>query len=280
MGRFANTKELAKASWSVLKTDKELAVIPVLSFVVAGAATAMVAGGICFSLDTTTATTAGSDELTATPVTYVVGAVGYLLITFIVTFFTGALVAGALERFRGGNPTVSSSLSGAASRLGPLALWSLLTGTVGLILQSLEERAGFIGQLVLRGIGMAWQIVTWLAVPIIIDQGTGPITSLKASAGLFKKTWGENLISQAGLGLLGFLSMLVGVGVAVALVFVAPIVGIVVGVVWIAASAVLFSALNGILRTAVYLYATGQPVPQFSEQALAGAFRTRTSRFS
>lgn len=277
MGRFANSLELAKASWSVLRTDKELAVIPVVSFVCSTAVAAAVAGGVYLTLDVTT--TSAGDQLDPTPVSYAVGVVGYLLITLVVTFFMGALVAGAMERFRGGDPTLGSAFSKASARFVPLFLWAMVTGTVGLILQTLEERAGFLGQLVLRGIGMAWRVVTWLAVPVIIDQGTGPFTSLKSSAGLFKKTWGENLIAQGGLSLLGFVAMLPGIALGIGLLLLAPLVGIVVLVVWIAAVSVVFASLNGIFRTAIYLYASGQDVPQFDREVLAGAFGPRTSRF-
>jgi len=275
MGKFSNSLELAKQSWGVLVADKELAVFPVMSFVGAAAVTGIVGGAAYVTLDTTT-TTAGASELAPTPVTYVVGIVGYLAITFVVTFFAAALVAGALERFRGGDPTVASSLSTATSRLGPIFLWSMLTGTVGLVLQSIEERLGFLGTIVVRAVGMAWQIVTWLAVPVIVDQGTGPFVSLKASAGLFKKTWGENLIAQGGLGLLGFLALLPGMAVGVGLLAVLPVLGVVVLVVWIAFVSTTVAALNGILRTAIYLYATGQPVPQFSAASLAGAFTVKS----
>lgn len=278
MGRFANSLELTKASWGVLKADKELAAIPAISFVVSGAVTALVAGSVWFTLDVQTATTAGSDEYSPTPVTYVVGFVGYLLITFVVTFFTGALVSGALQRFRGSDPSLSSSFEGASKHLVPLFLWSLLSGTVGYVLQALEQRAGFLGQLVIRAVGMAWQVVTWLAIPVIIDQGTGPIDSLKQSAGLFKRTWGENLIAQAGLGIIGMLVMLPGILLGMGLMAALPVLGVVVLVLWIAGVSVVFSSLNGILRTAIYLYATGQQVPEFPTQALAGAFGPRKSR--
>lgn len=278
VGRFANSLELTKASWGVLKADKELATIPVVSFVVSGAVTLLVAGSMWFTLDVQTATTAGSDEYSPTPITYAVGFVGYLLITFVVTFFTGALVSGALQRFRGTDPTLASSFEAASKHLVPLFWWSMLSGTVGYLLQLLEQRAGFIGQLVVRAVGMAWQVVTWLAIPVIVDQGTGPIDSLKQSAGLFRKTWGENLIAQAGLGIIGMLVMLPGIVLGVALMAALPILGVVVLVVWIAAVSVVISSLNGILRTAVYLYATGQQVPQFPTAALAGAFGPRKGK--
>lgn len=274
MGRFGRSMQMFKASWGVLRDDKELAVIPVVSFVCSAAVVALAGGAAWFTVDVTT-TTAGQDTLNPTPLTYVVGFLGYVLVTFVVTYFTGAIVSAALERFRGGDPSLGSALGGASARLVPLFWWSVVAGTLGFILQALEERAGFLGQLVLRGIGLAWRVVTWLAVPVIIDQGLGPFDSLKTSAGLFKRTWGENLIVQGGLGLVNLLVLLPGIAAFAALSVALPLLGVPLLVLWIVTVAVVFSALNGILRTAVYLYASGQQAPGFESEMLAGAFGPR-----
>jgi hypothetical protein len=276
MKRFANSWNMAKASWGVLQSDKELMAIPVMSFFATAAVTILSGGAIYFSLAHHRVVEPGQSAFSATPLTYAVGAVAYLLITFVVTFFAAALVAGARERLLGGNPTLGSAFAVAYSRLGPIFLWSLLTGTVGLILNTIQNRAGILGSLVVRAIGMAWQIVTWLAVPVIVVEGTGPITSLKRSAGLFRQTWGENLIGQVGFGLIGFLFMVPGLIIAGLLTVHFPVVGILVGVAWIAAVSVVTSTLSGIFRTALYHYAAGQPVPsQFAPEQLSGAFQTR-----
>jgi hypothetical protein len=270
---------MAAASWRVLQSDKELMVIPILSFFATVAVAALSGGAVFISLAHNTTVAAGQSEYSPTPLTYAVGAVGYLLITFVVTFFAAALVAGARERLLGGNPTLGSAFATAGSRLGAIVLWSLLTGTVGLILNTIQQRAGFLGQIVVRLIGMAWQIVTWLAVPVIVVEGTGPLTSLKRSAHLFRQTWGENLIGQVGFGLVGFVFMAPGLVIAALLMVTMPVVGMVVGIVWIAVVSVVLSTLSGIFRTALYHYAAGQPVPpEFGRDELAAAFEPRRSR--
>jgi len=279
MRRFSNSWAMVKASWRVLQSDKELMAIPVMSFFATVAVALLCGGGLFLSLAHNTVVTAGQSEYSPTPLTYVVGVVGYLLITFVVTFFAAALVAGARERLLGGNPTLGSAFAVATSRLGAIFLWSLLTGTVGLILNAIQQRSGLLGQIVVRAVGMAWQIVTWLAVPVIVVEGTGPITSLKRSAHLFRQTWGENLIGQVGFGLVGFLFMAPGLLVAGILTALVPLLGIAIGVIWIAVVSVVLSTLSGIFRTALYHFAAGEPVPpEFGQAELAAAFRTRTSK--
>ncbi len=207
--------------------------------------------------------------------TYVVGAVGYLVITFVVTYFAAVLVSGAHQRLTGGNPTLGSAFAQASSRLGPILVWSLLTGTVGLILQAIRSRAGFLGQIVVNLVGMAWEIVTWLAVPVVVVEGTGAVDSLKRSASLFKRTWGENLVAQAGFGILGLVLMIPAVVIALLVGVAIPVAGIGLAAIWVAVVSVVLSALNGIFRTALYMYAAGEPDDRV---LLAGTARRRPSR--
>jgi hypothetical protein len=279
MGRISNSFAMAGASWRVLQSDRELFAIPVMSMVSTAAVALLGGGAIYFSLDRTAATADGSTGLSPTPLTYVVGVAAYLLITFVVTFFAAALVAGARERLMGGRPTLGSAFTMASTRLPEIVLWSLLTGTVGLVLNLIRNRAGLFGQVIGRLAGMTWEVVTWLAVPVIVAEGTGPMTSLRRSAGLFRHTWGENLAGQIGFGVLGLLALLPGVAISGLLMVTMPAVGLVVGVVWAVVTAVIISAMTGIFRTVLYQYAAGAPIPdEFSHADLAGAFRSRRSR--
>ncbi len=107
-------------------------------------------------------------------------------------------------------------------------------------------------------------------------------TALKRSKDLFKKTWGENVIGQFGLGAIGFLFTLPGIlliGIGVALGTAGLIVLGTVGVIWLVAAAVIVSALSGIYRTALYHYAAHGQVPgEFSGIDFGAAFRRRGNR--
>ena len=50
-------------------------------------------------------------------------------------------------------------------------------------------------------IGVAWTLATFLVVPVLVTRDVGPIDAVKESAGLLRETWGENLIGNVGLGL-------------------------------------------------------------------------------
>lgn len=275
MRRLSNSFALAGASWRVLVSDKQLMVIPVLSFLCTVAVAGLSGGAVIFSLHRATEVD-GTTSLGATPLTWVVGAVAYLLITFVVTFFAAALVAGARERLTTGRSSLGSAFATASRRLPEIFLWSLLTGTVGLVLNAIENRGGILIRLVARAVGMSWRIVTWLAVPVIVAEGTGPFTSLKRSAGLFRNTWGENLVGQIGFGLVALLALLPGLLIAGLLMVDLPLAGIVVGIMWVAVVSVVISTMTGIFRTVLYQFASGGSLPlEFDHGMLGEVFRSR-----
>ncbi len=276
--RISNSFAMAGASWRVLQGDKELMAIPVMSLLCTLALAVLSGGAVYVSLDHQAIGADASSGVSPSALTYVVGSIAYLLITFVVTFFAAALVAGARERLMGGKPNLGSAFSTASTRLPEIFLWSLLAGTVGLVL-NLVRRSGLLGQIISRVVGMTWEVVTWLAVPVIVAEGTGPFRSLSRSAGLFRHTWGENLIGQIGFGLFGLVAMVPGVVIAALLMIDFPVAGILVGFVWIAATSVVVSTMSGIFRTVLYLFASGAPIPpEFTDADLATAFSPRAGR--
>ncbi len=179
----------------------------------------------------------------------------------------------------GGDPTIGSSIRKAVQRIPGLVPWALLTTTVGLIISALRERAEGLGRFLLGGIELAWDVTTYLTVPAIIIDGQGPIGGLRESAGLLKRTWGENLASRVGFGIVGFVAALP----AVALIAVAVasgvdafvVAGVLLGGLWLALVVAVMSTLGGIFKTALYLYATTGQSPEGFERADLGATFTR-----
>jgi len=276
MGRISNTIALAKVSWRVLRKDRELLLIPVLSFLASIAVLALIWLPTLSTIDTSAV--AGESEDPGA-VLLLVGIITAMALSIISVFFNGALVAGAHERLSGGDPTVRSAVGRAFSRLPGLLPWAILTGTVGLILQAVRERAGWLGRFVVNMVGMAWQTATFLVVPAIVIDDHGAVSGLKASAALLKRTWGENIAARVGFGLLGFVAIIPAVLVVVAtgaLGGAALVLGILVAVPYLALVVVVLTALNAVFQTALYLYATTGSVPTgFDDSNLQASFSTR-----
>ena len=276
MGRISNTIALAKVSWRVLRKDRELLVIPVLSFLASIAALALIWLPTLSAVDASGL--AGKSEDPGA-ILLVVGVITAMALSIVSVFFNGALVAGAYERLSGGDPTVRSALGRAVSRLPGLLPWAILTGTVGLVLQAARERAGWLGRFVVNMVGMAWETATFLVVPAVVIDDHGAVSGLKASASLLKRTWGENIAARVGFGLLGFIAIIpavVVVAAAGALGGAALVLGILVAVPYVALLVVVLTALNAVFQTALYLYATTGSIPTgFADSNLQASFSTR-----
>lgn len=266
METLSRTWNLAKASWSVINHDRELLWIPVLNGLVC------LGVGALFFIPFLSL----SDNEAASGALVVVGVVFVAVLTSISVLFQGALVSGAHQRFTGGDPTVSSAIGGALAKAHRLIPWALLTATVGMILRMIREEAGFIGKIVSSLLDTAWQVLTFLVVPVVMFEDRGPIDGVKRSASLFKGTWGENVAARVGFGLLGFVLMIPGI-LLIVLGAAALWPLAVVGVLWIIAVAVVMTTMNAVFQTALYLYATEGEVPTgFGTTDVVASFGPKT----
>lgn len=264
MSRFQRSLALWRSSWAVLRSDRSLALFPIVSGL-ASVGTLLVLGLIGWATKGSEINSAGHTHYSASAATVLVVIVAYVAIAFIQTYFLAGLVASSDHVFRGEETTLSRGLAVASSRVGRILPWALVSATVSGILQAIEERAGFVGQIISSVLGAAWSVLTFLTVPIIVFEDVGPVHALKRSGTLLKQTWGENLFAQAGLGLFTIIPVLVAVGIGAlgvasgSAVVAVPLIALAVVVVLVAT--VVISALSGIYRTALYRYAVDGQVP-------------------
>ncbi|MET0420144.1 MAG: DUF6159 family protein [Acidimicrobiia bacterium] len=278
MNRIAASWEIAKRSWAVLRSDKSLAWFPIFSFLASVAVFAVI-GGLIALMGIDDSSTGSSLK----PLGWVLIVIAYLALAFVQTYFLAALVAGADQRLQGRNSTVSSALQVANSRLHRLLPWAAVSATVSIVI-TMIERQGIVGQVIARLVGLAWNLVTFLTIPILVIEDIGVGAAFTRSKDLFKQTWGENVVGQFGLGAVGFLVTLpafafIGIGAALGTAGLIVLGG--VAVVWLIVTATIMSALSGIYRTALYRYATSGQVPaDFAGSDFRAAFRQKRGRES
>ena len=278
-GRFSRSLELAKASFAVVRADKELMLLPVMSvfalivIVLSLAVPVAVLGGF--------STEAAQSE----PLAMLGALIFYVVTYFVALFFNAALVGAAMIRMDGGNPTLGDGLRIAWARKGRILGYALIAATVGLILRAIEERVGWLGSLVVKLIGVAWAVATFLVVPVLVTRDVGPVGAVKESAELLRSTWGENLIGNFGLGLVFMLVYFAWIGLGIAALVLAANTGyvtliaavVLVGVVGLLAISALQATMQGVYAAALYRHATRPeaPVPGFPPELMANAFRVK-----
>ncbi len=270
--------ELAKASLRVLRTDKELLLFPFVSFI----ALVIVTASFAVPMWLTGAITDAADGRLNIPGA-IVAFLFYLVSYTIIFFFNTALVGAAMIRLDGGDPTLRDGFRIAFSRLPQIIVYALIAATVGMILRWISERAGFLGVLVASVIGIAWNLATFLVVPVLVVERVGPIEAIKRSGSLLRKTWGEQVVGNVGIGLVFGLLALLAIVLGVALVAVLAqvsvilaIAGVVVTVLVVGTIALIGSAASGIFTASLYRYATkGDGGDLYRPETLAAAFRTK-----
>jgi len=271
-GRFSRSWQMIRHSAAILRQDRELIVFPLLSSI--AAFLVLISFIPLFDQGTTT-----PDE--QNPLNVIVLGLLYLAEYFVMFFFNAALVGAAMIRMDGGNPTISDGLHIAWSRFWQIFGYAMIAATVGVLLRAIGERFGFIGRMIIGLLGMAWTAASFLTVPILISRDIGPVDAVKESASLLKQTWGENVISNAGIGLvfmLFYVLAFVVIGVILSLVSTTGnmplIIGIVVAsILGLVILGLLQAALQGILSVVLFRFATdGQDTGEFSTDDLSHAF--------
>jgi hypothetical protein len=273
MSKIRRGWALTKKSWGVLNGHRELIRFPLYGAM----ATILLAivfigpGLLLIEKDAL----AGAIPLLVIGV-YVLSAVGF--------YFSVALAAAADMIFRGeANVSVADGLAVARTRLSQICGWAAISTAISAVMALLENQGGIGGQIAARLVGMAWSLVTFLAVPVIAIEGTGPFETLKRSATLFKQRWGQqitgNLAIGAAIGLLGVLpsALLIAAGIAVwSSASFAGALMVIVGAIGLAISLLISKALSGIFGVALYRYALdGEAVGGFTPAELESAVKAK-----
>lgn len=302
-GRFDRSMKLFSASWGVLREDKSLAVFPLISAVSGLVVMATFAVPIFTWFSHSESTEVYSDLAQGyvhsstwhmDPAGWFLLGLGYFVLIYIGIFCNAALIYAANERLTGAGPgNLASGFRGAGAKAGAIVPWAVLSATVTLILRAAEERMGILGRIVIGIIGIAWTLVTYLVVPVLVlesDMSTG--RAISKSATLFKQTWGENVIGNAGFGLFGFLAVIPAFvlfmlgamsGTASIMILCA-----VLAVLWLIVTSQILAALSGIYRVALYRYAVDGRAPSaytmfdfneaFRPKRSSGLFSSSSSR--
>jgi hypothetical protein len=283
MRRVRHGWGLTKKSWALLRSNRELFKFPVYAAlsVVAVLAVTILPGLYLI---------AGVGELAGGVAGAAAIAVGLYLAIFVGIYFGVALAATADATFHGQAATVGDGMRVAGSRIWAIAGWAVVSAVVGTVLAAIQNIRG-VGPIISSVLGTAWSLVTFLAVPVIALEGTGPIATVKRSASIFRERWASQVTGNVAIG--GFV-ILVGVLPAIALIvgggalwvagsdpeIVAEMafgaVLVAVGIAALLVSLVILRAMHGVFGVALYRFASdGEVTGGFTAAELESAVRAR-----
>ncbi len=282
MGKLKASMTIVSESWELLKKDKEIMWFPVLSAITSIVALTILAGVMYFvvlSGNINNIAQVQGDGLS--PFGYFILFVYYLVMIFIVNFFESGIYIIAHARFNGQDLNFNDGIRGATENITKIFIWSLISATVGVVLQIIADRSRFIGKIVVWMLGAAWGILTFFSLPSLIIGKKSVQDSFKDSAATIRKTWGETIIVNLGVGL--FFTMITFVLFAIMLVVFVLIPDIFVGIgllalflISIICITIISSALSSIFKLALYEYATSGKIPEgFSPNIIQNAIKVK-----
>ena len=265
--------EFATTAYSIIWHNKSLLVFPILS----GIAAALVIASFALPLWSSgtlelwmQAEEQGQQAAEQNKVAkYATLFAFYFCNYFVIVFFNCALIASAMKVLNGEEASVTYGIAIAAQRLPQIIAWALVSAVVGVVLRVIENANKRVGAIVSAVLGMAWTVLTYFVVPVIVMESAGPVKAFKRSASTLKSTWGEALMGHFSLGFIGFLVTLPVVLLAGVLVYFAGSTGsaaltvfaIAVGVIGIMLAAAASAAADTVFKAMLFSYATGQDLP-------------------
>jgi hypothetical protein len=276
MGKLASSFELMGASWEILKKDKEILFIPVIS----GFASMVILASFAIPF-----ILVGDADLTRRifkedkDFGMTILFIFYFLNYLIVVFFNSAIVACATIRMKGGDPTLLDGLNVASSRIFKIIMWSFVAATFGMILRLIQGRSNLLGKAIAGIFGIAWSLASYLVIPVLVNEDKWPFDAFADSIDLLKKAWGEGLVGSFSFGVVFAIMSLPAyfiLGLGVYTGGSALFLAVVAAIAYFLILSIFHSALQGIFQAALYQYARFGNVPTgFREDQLRFALRKR-----
>jgi hypothetical protein len=153
-----------------------------------------------------------------------------------------------------------------------------VTGSIGFVLEVMGRSNSPALRFARAVFGTGWSLVTYLAIPVMVQERRGGIPSLRRSGDLFRRTWGETTLSEVGLRVFTQYLMVLLVLLAVLLihVFGESVLALLLILALAGAAIGLIGSLEAIYRAALYVFASEGVVPEpFDRAELDAVWRTK-----
>lgn len=281
IGKFKASIELTKQSFALLSEDKEVLLFPLLSFFTSILAfiALIVISIVVFDVKEVLLSEDGSEsEAAMSAAWYVYIFFTYVVSVFITTYFQAGLVTIVYARINKENKSFSDGIHNANEHIGKIFIWSLLSATVGTILNIISDKSKWLGKIVASLLGAVWSIVTLFITPVLVLEDLSLGNSIKRSGSIFKSTWGETLIMNFTVGFIFIFAIFGTIGVASALAFLTQQVVLfaILGIIAIFFLILLSSTLDSVFKVVLYHYARTGTIPSgFDRDLLLGAVKKK-----
>jgi len=200
--------------------------------------------------------------------------VTYMIGSIVVVFWNTAIIASAHERLTGGDPTIMTGIRAAFSRIHIIILWGIIAGTVGLLLRIARDAIQnndkahpamkMVAYIMLLLVEVAWWMYTFFIIPMIVLEKKGIREGLRDGRSLFGKTWGENVTSGLGIGLISLIGIAISLCISFLIFMISPMLGITVGVILVGILILWANTAEVVVVAALYEFAKTGKMPNLN----------------
>jgi hypothetical protein len=261
--------------FTMARDEPGLMMVPVVAFLIQ-----LVILGVAFVAlyPTLHMNSANGQAVHFSPGQWLIVVVAGVLTMFVSVLSHATIISRVMARFHGQGVSNAQAARAALTKSPQLWAWAFINYVVISILRNIGNR-GIIGLLVGALLRAGWMLASFFVVPVILFEDMGAVSAIKRSVHLCKSRWGENIVGNGALGIIGFVAILVDIVVAVLLGAVFAPLGAAVGIIGLVAILLVLTVASAAFNAALYWYAvTDQSPGQYSVGDLQAAYRAKSNR--
>jgi hypothetical protein len=292
--RFGTSWRLVKSSFVFLVANTDLLLYPIVMVVLSALALVLGTLGVLLWADFDISILMELPWQQRTALTFV-----FYVGTYCIAIYTNtALVTTVLQIMDGETPDMAAAWREATQRLPAIVGYAMIMATIGMALRLILRPLGMAGRLaapalqrvvVFTVMGLAWHLVPYFVIPVMIAEKAGPFQAIRQSSALIKRVWGDDVVVNASVWLIFALPLVIVLLLGGPTIVWAIATGgefrvmvtVYVVVMLILVTLLLKLAMDGVFAAATYRFATtGATSAWFGESDLRQAFRNRPSRIA
>jgi hypothetical protein len=274
--RVGRALRLVGIGFSMVRDEPGMLLVPVVAFAAQLVAVAIGALVAWPGLRTAEAANGGTVHFSGTD--WLVAVLVGVAIMFISVMAHATIIARVMARFHDQRISNGQALRAALTKTPHLLAWAFINYVIVSILRNVANR-GIIGLLVGSLVRAGWLVASFFVVPVILFEDKGALASIKRSVQLCRGRWGENIVGNSALAVVAVVAVVADIVVATVIGLAFAPLGVLVGVLGLAAVLVVVTVASAAFNAALYWFViTGQCPGQYSLVDLQSAYRHRTRR--
>ncbi len=277
-GRFARGIRLVGVGFAMARDEPGLMMVPVVAFLVQLVILAVATAALYPTLHAASTVDGGTGTVHFSVAEWAVVVAAGVLTMFVSVVSHATIIARVMARFHGQGVSNTQAARAALTKSPQLLAWAFINYVVISILRQIGSR-GILGAIVGWLLRAGWLLASFFVVPVILFEDKGAFSAIKRSVQLCRSRWGENIVGNGALGLIGMFAVLLDVLVAIFLGLAFPPLGVAVGLIGLIVILLVMTVASGAFNAALYWFAVTEQAPgNYSLGDLQSAYRQKGRR--